>query len=106
MGFAMNVVGKNSLITGTIDCDQDVFVAGQFEGTIITTGTLHVYPGGVVKGSVRAKDLMVAGRISGEIEVSNRLRVKHSATLEANINTRFLDWEEGAVLEGEIHTFY
>ena len=102
----MNVVGEKTMITGTIQCEQDVFVAGTFEGTIVTTGTLHVYPEGVVKGTVKAKDITVAGRMQGEIEVSNRLKVKPSASLEANINTRFLDWEEGAVLEGVVHTFY
>ena len=102
----MNVVGLNSLVIGTIKCERDVFVAGRFEGTIVTKGTLHIYPEGEVKGTVKAKDLTVAGSIQGEIEVTNRLRVKNSANLEANINTRFLDWEEGAVLEGEVHTFY
>jgi cytoskeletal protein CcmA (bactofilin family) len=102
----MNVVGLNSLVIGTIECEQDIFVAGRFEGTIVTKGALHIYPEGEVKGKVKAKDLTVAGRIEGEIEVTNRLRVKNSADLEANINTRFLDWEEGAVLEGEVRTFY
>ena len=102
----MNVVGLNSLVVGTIECDKDVFVAGRFEGTIITKGTLHIYPEGEVKGTVKAKDLTVAGRIQGEIEVTNRLRVKNSANLEANIRTRFLDWEEVAELEGEVHSFY
>ena len=102
----MNVVGQGSLVIGTIECEKDLFVAGHFEGTIITTGALHIYPQGVVKGKVKAKDLTVAGKIEGEIEVTNRLRVKNSASLEANINTRFLDWEEGALLEGEVHTFF
>jgi cytoskeletal protein CcmA (bactofilin family) len=102
----MNVVGLNSLVVGTIECEKDVFVAGRFEGTIVTKGALYIYPEGEVKGKVKAKDLTVAGRIQGEIEVTNRLRVKNSANLEANISTRFLDWEEGAVLEGEVHTFY
>jgi cytoskeletal protein CcmA (bactofilin family) len=102
----MNVVGQGSVVIGTIECDKDLFVAGRFEGTIITTGALHIYPQGVVKGKVKAKDLIVAGKIQGEVEVSNRLKVKNSASLEANINTRFLDWEEGAVLEGEVHTFF
>jgi cytoskeletal protein CcmA (bactofilin family) len=102
----MNVVGFNSLVVGTIECEKDVFVAGRFEGTIVTKGVLHIYPEGEVKGKVKARDVTVAGRIRGEIEVTNRLRVKNSANLEANINTRFLDWEEGAVLEGEVHTFY
>ena len=103
----MNIVGENTFVTGTIDCEHDVFVSGTFEGTIVTTGTLHVYPEGVVKGTVRAKDLTVEGKMQGEIEVSNRLKVKNSASLEANINTRFLDWEEGAVLiKGEVYTFY
>ena len=102
----MNVVGQGSLVIGTIECEKDLFVAGRFEGTIITAGALHIYPQGVVKGMVKAKDLTVAGKIQGEIEVTNRLRVKNSANLEANINTRFLDWEEGAVLEGEVHTFF
>jgi cytoskeletal protein CcmA (bactofilin family) len=102
----MNVVGQGSVVIGTIECDKDLFVAGRFEGTIITTGALHIYPQGVVKGKVKAKDLTVAGKIQGEVEVSNRLKVKNSASLEANINTRFLDWEEGAVLEGEVHTFF
>ena len=65
-----------------------------------------MYPEGVVKGTVKAKDLTVAGRMQGEIEVSNRLKVKNSANLKANISTRFLDWEEGALLEGEVHTFF
>ena len=102
----MNVVGQGSVLIGTIECEKDLYVIGRFEGTIITTGALHVYPEGVVRGKVKAKDLTVAGTMQGEIEVTNRLRVKNSANLEANINTRFLDWEEGAVLEGEVHTFF
>ena len=102
----MNVVGLNSLVIGTIECEKDIFVAGRFEGTIVTKGALHIYHGGVVKGKIKVRDLTVAGRIQGEIEVTNRLWVKNSANLEAHINTRFLDWEEGAVLEGEVHTFY
>jgi cytoskeletal protein CcmA (bactofilin family) len=102
----MNVVGQGSVLIGNIECEKDLFVAGRFEGTIITTGALHVYPEGMVKGKIKAKDLTVAGKIQGEIEVTNRLKVKNSANLEANINTRFLDWEEGAVLEGEVNTFY
>jgi cytoskeletal protein CcmA (bactofilin family) len=102
----MNVVGQGSVVIGTIECEKDLYVAGRFEGTIITKGALHVYPEGVVKGKVKAKDLTVAGKMQGEIEVTNRLKVKNSANLEANINTRFLDWEEGAVLEGEVHTFF
>ena len=102
----MNVVGQGSVFRGNIECEKDLFVAGRFEGTIITSGALHIYPEGVVKGKVKAKDLIVAGKIQGEIEVTNRLRVKNSANLEAHINTRFLDWEEGAVLEGEVHSFF
>ena len=102
----MNVVGLNSLIVGTIECEKDVFVAGRFEGTIVTKGALHIYPEGEVRGKVKAKDVTVAGRIQGELEVTNRLRVMNSANLHANINTRFLDWEEGAELEGEVRTFY
>lgn len=102
----MNVVGEHSTVTGTIACDKDLFVAGRFEGTIVTKGALYVYPEGMVKGRIVARDLTVAGRVQGEIEVSNRLKVKHSANLEARISTRFLDWEEGAKLEGEVHTFF
>jgi len=102
----MNVVGQGSVVIGTIECDKDLFVAGRFEGTIITRGALHIYPQGVVKGKVKAKDLTVAGKIQGEVEVTNRLKVKNSASLEANIHTRFLDWEEGALLEGEVNTFF
>jgi cytoskeletal protein CcmA (bactofilin family) len=102
----MNVVGQNTVLTGTINCERDLFVAGQFEGTIVTKGTLYIYPEGLVKGKVTARDLTVAGKIQGEIEVTNRLKVKQSASLRAHINTRFLDWEEGAVLEGEVHTFF
>ena len=102
----MNIFGEDSVISGSIDSDQDLFVAGRFEGTIISGGEVYVYPEGVVRGCVKAKDLTVAGSIHGVIEVSNRLRVKNSARLEARINTRFLDWEEGARLDGEVHTVF
>ena len=99
----MNVVGAHSVITETIDCANHVFVTGRFEETLSTKGTLYVYPVGLVKGRVKAKDLMGAGRILGEIEVSNRLRAKNSASFEASINTCFLDWEKGAKLVGEVY---
>jgi cytoskeletal protein CcmA (bactofilin family) len=102
----MNLVGKNSVLTGNIETDKDLFIAGRFEGTLVTKGALHVYPEGVVKGKIKAKDMTVAGRIQGEIEVSNRLKVKNSANLRASISTRFLDWEEGARLDGELYTFF
>ena len=102
----MNIVGEKSVLIGTIHCEGDLLVAGRLEGTITSKGTLHVCEGGVVKGTVRTNDLTVAGLIQGEIEVSNRLRVKSSAKLEACVNTRFLDWEEGAELEGELNAYY
>ena len=102
----MNIVGKNSVLMGDIESDMDLFVAGRFEGTIVTQGTLHIYPGGEVTGTIKAKDATIAGRIQGEIKVTNRLKVKNSASLYARISTRFLDWEEGATLDGEVHTLF
>ena len=102
----MNIVGDRSVMSGSIDCDKDLYICGRFEGTIVTKGAVYVYPEGIVKGTVKAKDLTVFGRIQGEIVVSNRLSVKNSASLEARISTRFLDWEDGARLEGEVDTFF
>jgi cytoskeletal protein CcmA (bactofilin family) len=102
----MNVVGEKSMLVGSFNCEEDLLVAGRFEGSIVTKGTLHVYTAGEVKGTVQAHNLTVEGSIQGEVQVRNRLKVKNSASLEAHIRTRFLDWEEGAKLEGELNSYY
>ena len=54
----MNVVGLNSLVIGTIECEKDVYVAGRFEGTIVTKGALHIYPEGEVKAPWGSYDIV------------------------------------------------
>ncbi|MBW1981143.1 MAG: polymer-forming cytoskeletal protein [Deltaproteobacteria bacterium] len=100
----MILIGEKSRLVGTVQChEKDVVVAGEFEGTLISSGELAVYRNGMVSGIIRVHNLTVAGNIQGEVQVENRLQVKSSAKVRACITTAKLEWEEGANLQGEIN---
>lgn len=102
----MTVVGEDTLLVGTLHSKDDLLVTGKFEGTLVTDGSVSIFSGAEVKGTVRANHLNVAGSIQGEIEVGNRLTVRKSAQLKGRVTTRFVDWEDGASFEGELSCCY
>lgn len=75
---------------------------GIFNGTIRSEGTLIVGKDARVTGQIRVGQLILGGRLEGEIEASKRAALHSTAVLVGNLYAPLLVVEEGGVIEGSI----
>lgn len=98
-------VGSESLVSGeavwegTIKSRGDLRVEGIVRGELQTTGSLTVAPRAHVDGIVRAKKIVLAGQMAGEVLCDERLELLTGSSLGGDIETGTLVVHEGAYIE-------
>ncbi len=95
-------IGKSVLIKGELSGSEDLYLDGEVEGNIQLQGhNFTVGPNGRVKADTRAKDVVVHGKVEGNI-TADRVELKASALHVGNIVTHRIVIEEGAYLKGSV----
>ncbi|PSQ98396.1 MAG: polymer-forming cytoskeletal protein [Bacteroidetes bacterium QS_9_68_14] len=97
----LNMVGKETVLEGTLRAESDVRVSGHIKGMLDVEGRAIVTQEGVVEGELRATDADVAGSVQGEIHVSERLMLKSAARIDGNVAAGRIKVEEGALFTGQ-----
>ncbi len=96
-------ISTGIVIRGEISGSSDLLVDGQVDGIIhLADHTLTVGPSGHVKANVEARNIIVAGRVEGNLTASDRLELRKSAVVMGDVSGTRLTIEEGAFLKGGI----
>jgi cytoskeletal protein CcmA (bactofilin family) len=96
-----SLLGKDVLFKGEIHTNTRSFrVEGSVEGTIHSTGEVSIAPGGLVKGTIFAKHLIVTGRAEGTIKISDCLEIHGTGYVEGDVEVGSLVVDEGGTLQG------
>ena len=94
-------LGKSIEIKGEVSCDDDLYIDGKVEGTIDPKGyRLTIGPNGRVVANITARAVVVQGRLEGNIQASDRVDLKQSATVVGNIVTQRISIDEGVSFRG------
>jgi len=96
----INIIGAETTITGDIITKGDIRLDGKLEGNLRADGKVIIGETGQIKGTVLCKNLEVLGKINGKIEVSELSILKTSASLNADMITKQLGVEPGAIFTG------
>lgn len=75
-------------------------INGYFEGSLNTKGTLTIGEGAQVKATITGDEIIIAGKVEGNVTARRLLRLISPARLIGEINTRTLIVSEGAFLHG------
>jgi cytoskeletal protein CcmA (bactofilin family) len=96
-------IGKSIVIKGEVSGSEDVYVAGELEGSVeLLDGSLTVGPDGRIRANVQARGIVIQGRVDGNLYGRERVDLKKSAVLVGDICTPRLAIEEGASLKGSV----
>jgi len=96
-------VGKAVKIVGQIYSKEDLYVDGEVEGTVeAMEHKLTIGPNGTVKATVRSREVVVLGSISGNVEATDKLEIRKDAKLVGDIKTARIIIEDGAYFKGSI----
>jgi cytoskeletal protein CcmA (bactofilin family) len=100
----MTLISKSVTIKGQVSCDEDLYIDGQVEGTIDPKGyRLTIGPNGRVKANITARAVVVQGRLEGNIQASDRVDLKQSATVVGDIVTQRISIDEGVSFKGTVN---
>lgn len=100
----MTIISKSVAIKGEVSCDEDLYIDGQVEGTIDPKGyRLTIGPNGSVKANITARAVVVQGRLEGNIQASDRVDLKQSATVVGDIVTQRISIDEGVTFKGSVN---
>jgi cytoskeletal protein CcmA (bactofilin family) len=97
---ASSVIAAKTVIKGEVTGEENVVVEGTVEGQIRISRDLQVSQGGIVKATVSAASIVVAGEVIGDCQAHQRVELQASGRLTGNIRSPKVVIAEGAVFKG------
>ena len=94
------IIGKDTVLNGTVDVKGALRVDGTVKGKVICTDTVTVGASGLVEADVEALAIVVAGRVVGNLNASDKIELQAKADIEGDIKTRSMVVEQGAIFCG------
>jgi len=89
-------------MTGTLSFKDPVNmrINGRFEGTLEVRGNLTIGDTATVEAHIIGDNIVIAGKVRGDIIARGKLTLTASAIMQGEIKTSKLSVEEGAILQG------
>ncbi len=96
-------IGKSVIIKGELSGSEDLYLDGEVEGGVqLRQHSLTVGPNGKVKGNINAREVVLLGKVDGNVRGDERVELKRSAVLVGDIATARISIEDGAFFKGGI----
>lgn len=95
-----SLVSKDVRIEGEIEGPENLHVEGYIRGTIALSGDIFVGNTGIVEADVEAKNIVIQGKVNGNITALKQLEIHPSGRLIGDCMATSIDIKEGAVFEG------
>jgi cytoskeletal protein CcmA (bactofilin family) len=96
------LIGADTVLVGDVRGHGQFVVAGQIHGDGNLAGELNLCVSGDWHGRIRAEAAIIAGRITGALEVAGKLEIGHTAVIRGQVSARTVAIAKGAIIEGEI----
>lgn len=98
-----STIGRTLTIKGEISGTEALYVDGKIEGKItMPESRVTVGRNGKVDASIQAKEVVVMGKVTGNIECSDRVDIRSEGSVHGDISTVRISVEDGASLKGGI----
>ena len=100
---SLSCLGASLVVKGKISGDEDLQIDGTVEGSVALSGQrLTVGRTGKLNSEVRARELIVYGRLMGNVHASDRVEIKKDGSVTGDITTVRISVEDGAYFKGRI----
>lgn len=96
-------IGKGLFIKGEISGSESLFVDGKVEGSINLPGNrVTVGRNGQVAANITAREVVVLGKVRGNIQASDRVDIRSEGSLTGDVAAARISIEDGAFFKGGI----
>lgn len=98
----ISVVAQGALWKGEVEADGSVHVFGRVEGTLTAKEDIWIAEGAEVQATVTARQVIVAGRVNGEVHALGRFEALPQGVVEADVQAPSFVVHEGATINGKL----
>ena len=96
-------IGRTLVIKGEISGSEALYIDGRIEGKItMPESRVTIGRNGKVDASIQAREVVVMGKVTGNIECSDRVDIRAEGSVAGDISTVRISVEDGASLKGGI----
>jgi cytoskeletal protein CcmA (bactofilin family) len=96
-------IGASLEIKGRISAEEDLQIDGKVEGPVSVRGhRLTIGRSGQLNAEVSARELVVFGKVSGNVNAADRVEIKKDGAVIGDIQTTRISIEDGAIFKGRI----
>jgi len=99
------LINSSAKINGELSFTTEVRIDGEVFGKVESDKSVIIGPEGYVKGFLRAKDLVVFGRVEGNIVVSGLTVLHENASVFGNLYTKVFEVKDGAIITARVVTY-
>jgi len=97
------MVGDGISITGDVTANSNLKVEGRIEGRAVSSPQdIEVAESGVIKASITAKVVRIAGAVAGDISGSEKVVISRTGRVQGNIVAPRVQLDDGALFRGSI----
>ena len=94
---------RGTTVTGELQFSGMMRIDGNFHGSISTDDVLTIGEHANVHADIRAGQVEIHGRVTGNVEAVRRIEIHATGRVSADIRTPVLVVEDGAALDGRSH---
>lgn len=101
-GNQSSVVGKTMLIKGEVFSEDELLIEGKIQGKINVKNRLIIGVNGNVEADIEAREVIIKGKVLGNVKGSQRVEIVPAGVLHGNINSPRVVIADSGVFEGNI----
>jgi cytoskeletal protein CcmA (bactofilin family) len=96
-------IGKSLIIKGEVTGSESLYIDGRVEGSINLSGNrVTVGRNGVVSANINAREIVVIGKVRGNLQASDRVDIRNEGSLTGDVVAQRISIEDGAFFKGGI----
>jgi cytoskeletal protein CcmA (bactofilin family) len=96
-------IGKGLSIKGEINGSESLYIDGKVEGSVNLPGNrVTVGRNGQVAASITAREIVVLGKVRGNVTASDRVDIRAEGSLSGDVAAARISIEDGAFFKGGI----
>jgi cytoskeletal protein CcmA (bactofilin family) len=96
-------IGRTLVIKGEISGSESLYIDGRVEGTItFKDHRVTVGRNGVVQSNISAREVVIMGKVTGNVECSDRVDIRSEGSLTGDVVSQRISVEDGALLRGSV----
>ncbi len=96
-------IGRSVVIKGEVSGSESLYIDGRVEGSItFKDHRVTVGRNGVVQANISAREVVIMGKVTGNVECSDRVDIRSEGTLNGDVVSARISVEDGAMLRGSV----